>query len=207
MYEPCEVVRNIPQYKIGDKVWLNVQHLDLKVPTKKLAHKRLGPFPITQVVSSNAMRLKLPKSYKIHDVINVSRLLPYHPPTIPGQEAPPPPPPIEIEGEKEYEVEEILDSRIYRNKFQYLVKWKGYSHEENTWEPESNLENSKNLITSFHSKHPSAPRRMNASFFHNLTQFRPICTITTLSYSPNIEKRFKGPFFHHERLEYSEHIP
>ena len=54
----------------------------------------------------------------------------------------PAPPPLEIiDGEEEYEVDEILDSRIYRKKLQYLVKWKGYGHGDNTWEPVSSCEN------------------------------------------------------------------
>ncbi|TBU21091.1 hypothetical protein BD311DRAFT_679396, partial [Dichomitus squalens] len=45
------------------------------------------------------------------------------------------PEPMEVEGELEYEVEKIEDSRTYRNQFQYLVKWKGYDEGQNSWEP------------------------------------------------------------------------
>ena len=42
-----------------------------------------------------------------------------------------------------YEVEDILQHRELkrgkRSVVQYLIKWKGYGHEHNTWEPESNL--------------------------------------------------------------------
>ena len=53
------------------------------------------------------------------------------------------------EGEELYEVEKILKRRVVKGKFQYLVKWKNYSNEENTWEPESNLTNCKELILEF----------------------------------------------------------
>ncbi|CAF0780754.1 unnamed protein product [Rotaria sp. Silwood1] len=39
----------------------------------------------------------------------------------------------------EYQVETILDKRIRGTKTEYLLKWKGYSNEDNTWEDESHL--------------------------------------------------------------------
>jgi len=38
----------------------------------------------------------------------------------------------------EYVVEAILDKRLIRGKWEYLIKWEGYSDEDNTWEPEEN---------------------------------------------------------------------
>ena len=59
------------------------------------------------------VELKLPPSFKI-DASIVSRLRPYKPPTILGQQITPQPP-IDVEGELEYNVEEILDSCLQRN--------------------------------------------------------------------------------------------
>jgi len=98
----------------------------------------------------------------MHPVFNESLLTPYVPPRFPTQEHPPPPPPEVIDGSVEYEVEEILDSHFHRNQLQYLVKWKGYPSEENTWEPENNLKNAWKVIDAFHAAHPSAPRRISA---------------------------------------------
>ena len=58
------------------------------------------------MVSPNAMKLKLPASYKIHDVINVSRLRLYKEPTA-GQRITPMEP-VEVEGQPEYEVDNLL---------------------------------------------------------------------------------------------------
>jgi len=38
----------------------------------------------------------------------------------------PPPPPLEGDGEEEYQVSGVEDSRVYRNQLQYLVRWTGY---------------------------------------------------------------------------------
>jgi len=99
----------VPEYKVGQKVWVETDNIDLKRPSKKLAEKRIGPYEILEIISPNAIKLKLPRTIKLHPVMNVSRLCPYKEPQITGQETTPAPP-VEINGELEYEVEQILDS-------------------------------------------------------------------------------------------------
>jgi len=60
-----------------------------------------------------------------------------------------PPKPVIIEGEEEFEVEKILNKRMVRGKEKFLVRWKGYMAEEDTWENKENLENAKELVEEF----------------------------------------------------------
>ena len=57
-----------------------------------------------------------------------------------GQKATPPPLTL-IQGQEEWEVEKILDLRQRHGKNEYLIRWKGYTQGDNTWEPEDNLQN------------------------------------------------------------------
>ena len=74
------------------------------------------------------------------------------------------PDPITIEGEEEYEVEAIVDSKRETDGWYYRVKWKGYGPEENTWEPLSNLTHAQDLVSEFHHAHPQAPRNIGRAF-------------------------------------------
>lgn len=126
--------RAVPSFRVGDKVWLSAKNLKTQVPSVKLGPKYLGPFQILAQVNAVTFRLKLPDSMRIHPVFHASLLKPFHENSFPGRVLPPPPP-VVVEGEEEFIVEGIIDSRIYRNKLQYLVKWEGYGPEENSWEP------------------------------------------------------------------------
>ena len=42
--------------------------------------------------------------------------------------------------EEEYVVDKLLDKRIRNGKAEFLLSWKGYGPEENTWEPKANLD-------------------------------------------------------------------
>ena len=59
------------------------------------------------------------------------------------------PQPVTIEGEEEWKVEKILNKRKVRGKDKYLVRWKRFTAEGDTWESRENLENAKELVEEF----------------------------------------------------------
>jgi hypothetical protein len=60
------------------------------------------------------------------------------------------PPHIEVDGEHEYVVEDILDSRIFNHQFEYLVQWHGYDVNKHIWELIKNLPNVMEKVHKFH---------------------------------------------------------
>ena len=88
-----------------------------------------------------------------------------------------PPEAVEVEGAPEYEVEEVLDSRLKRGKLEYLVKWSGYTDDHNTWKSKLNLKNSKESINDFHKSNPSTLHKLCANIFEGLVfkSFENLC--------------------------------
>jgi hypothetical protein len=144
-----------PPLQRGDKVYLLRKHIKTKRPSTKLDFKKLGPFRIEEVVGPVNYRLKLPTGSRLHPVFHVSLLEPAkgNAPVITD---------IDIQPEndiEEYEVEKILGTRTStRGQQEYLIKWKGYSSLENTWEPTGNL-NCPDLLTEYLRKHQGEPKR------------------------------------------------
>ena len=87
--------------------------------SEKLTEHFMGSYKVKGIVSSNAIELELPKSIKVHSVVNISRVQLYKPQTE-GQKKTPPKPVI-IKGEEEFEVEKILNKRVVRGKEKFLV--------------------------------------------------------------------------------------
>lgn len=130
---PAARRRETPQYLPGQNVWLSMKDIRLKLPSRKLSPRFIGPFPIVRQMNPVTYLLKLPTSYRIHPAFHVSLLKPYHSPpsdlsTEPG-ETENPPPPLDVDDGTIYSVREILDSRHRGNHLEYLVDWEGYGPE------------------------------------------------------------------------------
>jgi hypothetical protein len=107
----------------NQQVWLEGTNIKTTHPTTKLAPKQYGPFTITKKISDVVYQIKLPTTWKIHNVFHTSFLTPHEETEIHGPNYQEPPPEL-IEGSPEYEVEQILKSRRVGKKktLQYRVR-------------------------------------------------------------------------------------
>ena len=85
----------------------------------------------------------------------------YKPSDIPAR-TPSPPPPVVIDGAAEYEVSEVLDSKIDRRRrcsLLYLIRWAGYegTDKELQWLPADELEHAQEAIADFHEAYLNKP--------------------------------------------------
>ena len=138
------------EYRVGDKVLISTKDFSvelMKRVTKKLTEKFIGPYVVRKIVSENVVELELLVSLQIYLVVNIRRIVKYREQVEEQKKILPPP--VEVAGEKEYEVEKILDRQERRGKTKYLVKWKGYMAEENTWKGLENLKNAMEKIEEF----------------------------------------------------------
>jgi hypothetical protein len=165
-----------PVYKPGDLVYLDASDIKTTRPSRKLSHRRLGPFPVEKRVSRNAYRLQLPfPMRRLHPVFNIVKLTTAPPDPIPGRHPQPPPPPEVIDGEDEYLVEKILDSKMFRGRLKFKIKWEGYGPEHDSWEYATEVY-APERVADFYQRNPAAPRQIRATTFSKIP-FRPISPV------------------------------
>ena len=127
------------QFVVGDSVLLSTQNLRLKGIPHKLQRKFCGPYKVLEKIGTQAYRLKLPNTWRIHPVFNVSLLKPWRPSTVqqvPGE--------VELEDADQsqyFDVEKILwwrwNLKTRRRRREFLVLWQGDPVEEAEWIPVS----------------------------------------------------------------------
>jgi transposase InsO family protein len=130
---------NFKPFKVDQKVWLDTRNLKTRYH-RKMAPKREGPFKIERVMGPLTFKLKLPITWRIHDMFHAALLMPYTETETHGPNFPQPPPDIDNDEER-YEIETILNHRKRGRGYQYYVKWKGYDITEASWESATCFEN------------------------------------------------------------------
>lgn len=146
----------VPDFDVGDYVWITTKHWNTARPNKKLDHKMAGPYKIL-VKEGHSFRLELPESLGLkHPVFHASKLRKAAMDPLPGQRNEPPPPIELIPGDQEWEVESILDCKKHHNRLRYRVEWSGHD-DDPEWYPAANLKYSPALLRDYHRKHPEKP--------------------------------------------------
>ena len=145
-------------FSIGDLVLLNTENYNLQLPSYKLSPRWIGPLKILQIRGPNTVLIEVPpRLSRIEPIQNVEHLKPYvsrHPsigPTPPVQF------PDIIDGQEEYEVEDILSHRKTGTKTEYLVRFKNYGPEDDLWLPQRNLANAQDILREYHNRQRDQP--------------------------------------------------
>jgi len=168
---------------VGDKLWLQAKQLCINQQSAKFRPKQLGPYRVKKVVLHVDYQLDLPPALKIHDVFHVNRLSAYKGNEVNGH-LPPLPDPVTVEGEEEYKVDHIRDSKVFNHTLKFLVCWTGYGEGEDTWEPAANLVHAQAKIDEFYTLNPSAPRKISV-LIHVSLPWQHHTSLTTINVDVN----------------------
>jgi transposase InsO family protein len=144
------------EFQVGETVGLSTMNFRFK-EGRKLA-PRFIPVKVTERIGSQAYKVQLPVKYsRLHDVFPVSLLEKWYS----GQDQKVLPLPELVDGEEEWEVQEIVDHKDVGDERKFLVKWAGWPAEYNTWEPREHFANAKKVITDYEKKARQRHRKWN----------------------------------------------
>jgi hypothetical protein len=103
----------LPPFRVSDRAYIQTDYIHTNRTVCKLAEKKIGPFPIISQPSAMSFTLCLPGTIQIHPMFHVSQLEPEDPNTFEDREQPLPPPLI-IDGQPEYLIKQIINSKYNR---------------------------------------------------------------------------------------------
>jgi hypothetical protein len=135
------------EFKISDKIFLNARNIISIKSFKKLNYKYYDSYTISESINKISYKLNLSSIMKdIHDVFHVFLLKFSNDKNDETSSF------IWVEDEKQWEIEEVVNRRVRNSKTSYLIKWLEYSHSNNEWVKEEDMNNVKEIIEKFLSK-------------------------------------------------------
>ncbi len=143
--------RRTPDFGPEDSVYVIKKTWKTDRPSDKLDYPLSGPFKIIKMVG-HSYQLELPASYRVWPIFHADRLRKDPGNPLPGQ-VNKKPEATEVNGELEWEVEQILSSRVLHGKLHYKVEWKGWDPDDQ-WYPASNFKNAATTLRRFHEQYP-----------------------------------------------------
>lgn len=134
----------------GDKVLLRLHkgYTNKWTLNRKLNKQYSGPYKILDKVGRLAYRLDLPQESRVYPVISVAHLEKLPADHDPFERTHEKPGPVYVDAD-EYEIERIIDVKGSGRAKRYLVRWKGYGEEDDSWLKPADLQNAKEAIADF----------------------------------------------------------
>jgi hypothetical protein len=140
------------EYKTNDLMWLSIKNIKTKRSFKKLNHKWIDSFKIKKILK-DACQLNLSQSMKIHDTFHTSLLRIAATNSLTDQIQFSSSSIVMKDEEKEYEVDDILNSKYHYEKLQYKIAWTDH-FSDRAWYSAENFQNhSKEILNDYHQRY------------------------------------------------------
>jgi hypothetical protein len=148
--------RDIPEFKVGSKVLINphsLEWIESKGDGAKLMQRWIGPFEVLQKINPKAYRLRLDNRYPGFPVFNYDHLKPYTESAGISDTDRLRMPDTRVENKvfEEYEVEKVIGKRYDKSRRQnmWLVRWKNYGPQHDSWQTKKDLRNAPEILRAF----------------------------------------------------------
>src|SRR5258706_13273924 len=110
----------------------------MDMPSKKLAAKHLGPYAVLENIGLASHRLDIPVTWHIHNVFHASLLSHTKEDTIAGR-IPEAQPVVKILERELWVIDQFMNSRWFRGKFQLKIHWEDQAEEQDDWQDYSEI--------------------------------------------------------------------
>ncbi len=144
--------KNSSEYKIDDMIWLFTKNIKIERSFRKLDHKWIESYKVKKILK-DICQLDLSSSMKIHNTFHISLLRSASNDSLIEQIQSSSFSIVIENEEKEYEINDILDSRYHYDKLQYKIVWTDHSSDRAWYSAENFQNHSKEILNDYHQKY------------------------------------------------------